>query len=157
MRHAIFRFCLLFAGIALLGVAAYFFFSYIGLKIALDNNSLEMSYQQMIRALWLTFGAQALLIAALYFIAAYRAQSVTREVVVIFGLIQLIEGGLLVMFTESWLAAVLLGLAALGVLLAAIIWPQGQDVSSSGTDDEPEIDYEMLKAEPESAAESAPE
>lgn len=128
---------MLFAGVTLLAVATYFFVTYIGVKIALDNNGLQAFYQQMVRALWLTFGFQALLIAVLYFIVAYRPHAVTREVVIIFGLIQLVEAVLMVAFAGSWLAAALLGVAALGVLLAAMIWP-ARPIPGA---DEPEIAY----------------
>jgi hypothetical protein len=123
MRSSTFKFCMLFAGVTLLAVAVYFFITYIGVKIALENNGLTPFYQHSIRALWLTFAFQALLIGLLYFIVAYRPHSVTREVIVIFGLIQLVEGVLMLAFSGSWVAAALLGVAALCVLVAAMIWP----------------------------------
>jgi hypothetical protein len=133
MRTSTFKFCMLFAGVTLLAVAVYFFITYGLASIALDNNGLQPFYQQMIRALWLTFACQALLIALLYFIVAYRPHAVTREVIVIFGLIQLVEGVLMLAFAGSWLAAALLGVAALCVLLAAVTWPSRL---------EPEIGYD---------------
>jgi vacuolar-type H+-ATPase subunit I/STV1 len=128
MRSSTFKFCMLFAGVTLLAVATYFFVTYVGVKIALDNNGLRPFYQQSIRALWLTFGFQALLIGVLYFIVAYRPHAVTREVIVIFGLIQLVEGVLMLAFSGSWVAASLLGVAALCVLVAAMIWPEKAEV-----------------------------
>jgi vacuolar-type H+-ATPase subunit I/STV1 len=123
MRTGTFKFCMLFAGVTLLAVAVYFFVTYGLASVALGNNGLQPFYQQMIRALWLTFGFQALLIALLYCIVAYRPHAVTREVIVIFGLIQLVEGVLMLAFAGSWLAAALLGVAALGVLIGAVTWP----------------------------------
>jgi hypothetical protein len=142
---------MLFAGVTLLGVATYFFVTYIGVKIALNDHDLRPAYQQMVQALWLTFGFQALLIAALYFIVAYRHYAVTREVVVIFGLIQLVEVVLIVTFAGSWLAAVLLGIAALCVLLAALIWPD----RPSG--EAPEIGYGASEAAETASLEATPD
>jgi hypothetical protein len=144
MRSSTFKFCMLFAGVTLLAVAAYFFVTYIGVKIALNNNGLQPFYQSTIRALWLTFGFQALLIALLYFVVAYRPHAVTREVIVIFGLIQLVEGVLMLAFAGSWLAAALLGVAALCVLVAAMIWPSLPEAGIA----EPEIGYGNTPATP---------
>jgi hypothetical protein len=130
---------MLFAGVTLLAVAVYFFVTYGLASVALNNNGLQPFYQQMIRALWLTFACQALLIALLYFIVAYRPHAVTREVIVIFGLIQLVEGVLMLAFAGSWLAAALLGVAALCVLLAAVTWPSRL---------EPEIAYDSAATVP---------
>ncbi|MEO8307573.1 MAG: hypothetical protein ABI616_05990 [Pseudomonadota bacterium] len=133
MRSGTFKFCMLFAGATLLAVAGYFFITYVGVKIALDNNGLRPFYQQTIRALWLTFGCQSLLISLLYLIVAYRPHSATREVIVIFGLIQLIEGVLMLVFSGSWIAAALLGVAALCVLIGSMAWPSKPEVVNAVT------------------------
>lgn len=141
MRTGTFKFCMLFAGITLLGVATFYFVSYIGVKIAIANSGLKPFYQDTIRALWMTFGFQAALIGVLYSIVAYRPHSVTREVIVIFGLLQLVEAVLLVTFAGSWLAAALLGVAALCVMIAALIWPAKlePEIAYSGTATTPEL------------------
>ena len=124
MRAGTFKFCMLFAAFTLFAVALFYFFSYIAMTIALSNSGLKPFYQQSVKALWLTFGCQALLIGALYAAVSWRPHAVTREVIVLLGLVQLIESLLLLLFAGSPIAAILLGVAAICVLIGAIIWPR---------------------------------
>ncbi len=98
-RYRTFRFCMLVGVAALLAVAMYYFTTYaMSLDAALGNSSLRVELQASIRALWLAFGFQALLIALLYALVAFRPPAISREVIVLLGLLQLLEAVLLFMF-----------------------------------------------------------
>jgi hypothetical protein len=112
-------------GAAALGVVAiYYFATYVELTIALGNNGLQLPLKQSIEALWLTFSSHALLIALLYLLVAYRPRAVSREVIVLLGLIQLVEAVLLFAFSGKVIASLLLAIAALFVLIGALLWPR---------------------------------
>jgi hypothetical protein len=97
------------------GFMGYFF----NLSVALDNNSLEPMLDHSIRAQWLAFASQALLISLLYLLVAFKPHSVTREVIVLLGLLQMVECILLFAFSGSTVAAGLLIIASLFVLAGA--------------------------------------
>jgi hypothetical protein len=124
MRLKSFRYCMLVGAVALLGVAIYYFANYVTLAIALNNNNLQPSLNQSIRALWLAFACQNLLVGSLYVVVAYRPHAVTREVIVLLGLMQLVESMLLFTFSGSRIVAYLLIGAALFVLIGAALWPK---------------------------------
>jgi hypothetical protein len=124
MRNHTFRYCMLIGAAALAGVAIYYFITYIEIAIALNNNGLVPHLKDSIRALWLAFAIQALLLALLYTLVAYRPHAVTREVIVICGLMQLIESLLLFMLAGKAIAAALLGVAAFFILIGSVIWPK---------------------------------
>ena len=77
-----------------------------------------------IRAQWLAFASQALLISLLYLLVAFKPHSVTREVIVLLGLLQMVECILLFAFSGSTVAAGLLIIASLFVLAGAALWPK---------------------------------
>ncbi len=124
MKTAGFRYCMLIGAIALGGVAVSYFINYVTLAIALGNNGLLPSLKDSIQALWLTFACQSLLIALLYALVAYRPHAVSREVIVLLGLLQLVEAVLLFSFAGSAIVAYLLIAAALCVLLGSALWPK---------------------------------
>ncbi len=124
MKEKSYRYCMLIGAIALGAVAIYYFVSYVELTIALGNNGLQLSLTQSIEALWLTFACHALLIALLYLLVAYRPRAVSREVIVLLGLIQLVEAVLLFAMAGNKISSLLLALAALFVLIGAALWPQ---------------------------------
>jgi hypothetical protein len=124
MRLKSFRYCMLIGALALGGVAVFYFTNYVVLSIALANNGLQPFLKQSVRALWLAFACQALLIALLYALVAWRPQAVSREVIVLFGLMQLVEAVLLLSFAGSMVAAILLIAAAVFVLLGSVLWPR---------------------------------
>jgi hypothetical protein len=125
MKKAGFHYCMLIGAISLAGVALSYFFGYsFKLSVALDNNNLEPALDHAIRAQWLAFACQAMLIALLYLLVAFRPHAVTREVIVLLGLLQLVECVLLFSFSGSTVAAALLIIAALFVLAGAALWPQ---------------------------------
>ena len=125
MRTASFRYCMLIGATALLAVTVYYFFNYFfRLSVALDNNHLEPFLDHSIRAQWLAFASHALLIALLYLVVAFKPHAVSREVIVLLGLLQLVECVLLFVFSDSNMAAGLLIVAALFVLLGAALWPR---------------------------------
>jgi hypothetical protein len=124
MKLTGFRYCMLIGAFALAGVALFYFINYFVLSIALENNNLQPFLTQSIRALWLAFSCQALLIGLLYALVAWQPHAVSREVIVIFGLLQLVEAVLLFSFAGSGIAAALLIAAALFVLLGSVLWPK---------------------------------
>jgi len=125
MRYKTFRLCMLVGASALGAVAIFYFVNYaILLDIALGNSGIRTSLQASIRAMWLAFASQALLIGLLYVLVAFRPKSVSREVIVLFGLLQLLEAVLLFSFAErNWIAYLLVA-AALCVLVGAALWPK---------------------------------
>ena len=142
MRYKTFRLCMLVGASALGAVAIFYFVNYaILLDIALGNSGIRTSLQASIRAMWLAFASQALLIGLLYVLVAFRPKSVSREVIVLFGLLQLLEAVLLFSFAErNWIAYLLVA-AALCVLLGAVLWPKQwppeTPVNAAGTQDAP--------------------
>ena len=125
MKKAGFHYCMLIGAISLAGVALSYFMGYFfNLSVALDNNSLEPMLDHSIRAQWLAFASQALLIALLYLLVAFKPHSVTREVIVLLGLLQMVECILLFAFSGSTVAAGLLIIASLFVLAGAALWPK---------------------------------
>jgi len=125
MKNAGFHYCMLIGAVALAGVAMYYFLGYtFRLSVALDNNDLEPALDHAVRAQWLAFACQSLLIALLYVLVAFKPHAVTREVIVLMGLLQLVECVLLFVFSGSNVAAGLLIVASLFVLAGAVLWPK---------------------------------
>lgn len=125
MKAKSFRFCMLVGAVALIGVAFFYFTSYaFKVRIALDNNKLEPFIDHSIRALWLSFACQGLLIGLLYLLVAYRPHTVSREVIVLLGLGQLVEVVLLLVLAGSKTLASLLAVASIFVLAGALLWPR---------------------------------
>jgi hypothetical protein len=124
MRNTAFRYCMLIGAAALLTISLYYFIRYgVVLGVALSNSTITPGLQASIRALWLAFACQALLVGALYVVVAFRPQSVTREVIVIFGMLQLVEAVLLFHFAGVLWMATLLVLVAACVMVGAVLWP----------------------------------
>lgn len=125
MRYKTFRLCMLIGAVALGAVSLYYFIHYaIVLSIALGNSGLRVPLQASIRAMWLAFAFQGLLIGLLYTLVAFRPRAVSREVIVLFGLLQLVEAALLFMYSGSLWMALLLTAAAVFVLCGALLWPK---------------------------------
>ncbi|MEP7312392.1 MAG: hypothetical protein ABI859_07405 [Pseudomonadota bacterium] len=131
MRGNLFKYSMLIGAFALLGVAAYYFTTYISLSIALKNSSLVPFYNQSIRAMWLGFCLQACLLGALYLLVAFRPHAISRPVIIICGLLPMVEAVLTFSYTGSFVAMWLLTIAALFVLLAALVWPAPYKVEAS--------------------------
>ncbi len=132
MKQSSFRFCMLVGAITLGIVAAYYFANYFVISIALGNNGLKPELREPIEALWLAFACHGLLIALLYLLAAFRPHTVSREVILILGMLQLVEAGLLFAFNGTLVAAVLLTIAAAFVLFGAMLWPRRLAVAPPG-------------------------
>lgn len=129
MKLTLYRYSMLIAAFALLALAIFYFVTYAGL-VGSVGNSAEVSpfYRNSIQGLWLTFASQSLLLALLYFLVASKPRSVSREVIVICGLLQLVAAILIFYFARSTLAVYLLGAAALFVLIGSVLWPSEEDV-----------------------------
>jgi len=131
---------MLIGALALLGVAIYYFSQYaIVLRIALANSSLQPDIKESIRALWLSFASQGLLVGLLYLLVVYKPHAVSREVIVLLGLMQLVEAVLLLTFAGSRALALLLVAAAVFVLVGALLWPRRirEEVQQEPATDEP--------------------
>jgi hypothetical protein len=125
MRQKSFRFCMLVGAIALLSVAIFYLTTYMfTVRIALNNNDLEPFVDNSVRALWLSFACQALLIGLLYLLVAFKPHTVSREVIVLLGLGQLVEVVLLLVLAGSKVAASLLAIATVFLLCGAMLWPK---------------------------------
>ena len=123
LRDTSFRWCMLIGAAALLGVALYYGFGYIGLNIAVGNSGLKPFYQQTMRALWLGYCMQACLLGILFSVAAVRPHWISRPLLVICGLLPLAEGVLALSFAGSYWLMILLFCAALFILVGAALWP----------------------------------
>ncbi len=132
MREKSFRLCMLIGAIALASVAIFYFVTYAELHIALRNNGLQPDLMQSIKALWLAFACHVLLISLLYLLVAFKPHSVSREVIVILGLLQMVEAMLLFFFSGSQIAAASLAVAAVFVLLGAVLWPKKLATPAAG-------------------------
>jgi hypothetical protein len=124
MRETSFRYCMLVGAAALGAVAIYYFVSYVELTIALRNSGLRLSLRHSIEALWLTFACHGLLIGLLYLLVAYKPHAVSREVIVLLGLIQLVEAVLMFAMAGNRISSILLAVTALFVLAGALLWPK---------------------------------
>lgn len=140
MKEKSFRYCMLIGAAALGAVAIYYFVSYVELTIALGNNGLKLSLKESIEALWLTFACHALLIALLYLLVAYKPRAVSREVIVLLGLIQLVEAVLLFAMAGSVISSLLLALAAVFVLIGALLWPKPPEPEELFEEEQPPED-----------------
>lgn len=135
MRLTSFRYCMLIGALALAGVAIFYFAKYLVLAVALQNSGVVPDLQQSIRALWLAFASQGLLVALLYALVAIRPHAVSREVIVLLGLLHLVESVLQFTFAGSKIVAALLIVTALFVLLGSALWPKR--LTESGVNDAP--------------------
>lgn len=125
MRHTSFRYCMMIGALALMGVALFYFINYVVvLNIALGNSGVKPFLQASIRAMWLAFACQTLLVGLLYSLVAYKPHAVSREVIVLLGMLQLVESTLLFLFAGSKTVAVLLACAAFFVILGSFLWPR---------------------------------
>jgi hypothetical protein len=125
---------MLVGAVALLSVAIFYFTTYMfRVSVALDNNDLEPFIENSVRALWLCFACQALLIGLLYLLVAFRPHTVSREVILLLGLGQLVEVVLLLMFADSKLVASLLAIASVFVLCGALLWPKKLPKAPAGS------------------------
>lgn len=124
MKEKAFRWCMLIGAASLAGVAVFYFANYVVLAIALGNSGVQPFLQDSIRAMWLTFGCQSLLIAALYALVAWKPYAVSRAVVLLLGMLQLVEAILLFRFAGSGVIALLLLATTACVLLGAVLWPK---------------------------------
>jgi hypothetical protein len=131
MKITLYRYSMLIAAFALLALAIFYFFTYASVVSAVSR-SFDMSpfHRNSIRGLWLTFASQSLLFALLYFLVASRPRSVSREVIVICGLLQLVAAILIFYFASSTTAMYLLAIAALFVMLGSLLWPTAEDVAA---------------------------
>lgn len=123
MRARLFRYCMLGSAAALIAIAVYYFIGYLGVAIAVGNNGLQPYYQQSIRALWLGFCLQSLLLGSLFALSALRPRAISKPVMVICGLLPILEAVLLFSFTGSFAGMLLMSLAALLVLTGGALWP----------------------------------
>ena len=123
VRNTSFRWCMLIGAGALLGVALYYGFGYIGLNIAVGNSGLKPFYQQTMRALWLGYCLQACLLGLLFTVAAVRPHWISRPLLVICGLLPLAEGVLALSFAGNYWLMILLFCAGLFILVGAALWP----------------------------------
>jgi hypothetical protein len=88
------------------------------------------------------------LIGLLYLLVAYKPHTVSREVIVLFGMVQLVEAVLLFTFAGSKVAAVLLVVASVFVLVGAMLWPRKQVLVPVPSPAQPPFDAQRPPAQP---------
>ncbi len=116
---------MLIGAVALMGVAIFYLSYYaVVIRIALGNSGVKPFVADSMRSMWIAFSLQSLLIGLLYALVAWRPRLVSREVIVLFGLLQLVEAVLLLSSAGSKVAAALLIAAAVFVLLGSVLWPK---------------------------------
>ena len=93
---------------------------YVTTSIAIANSGLKPEIQQTFRALWYGYLLQLVVIAGVLLVAALRAGSVAKSVVLILALLPLLNATLLFAYGVSTAAAALMGLGSVLVLLGAI-------------------------------------
>ena len=96
--------------------------------------------KQSIQALWLTFACHGLLIALLYFLVAFKPRAVSREVIVLLGLIQLVEAVLMFALAGNSISSLLLAVAALFVLVGALLWPKKPEPEEPPEEEQPLVE-----------------
>lgn len=106
--------------IALLVAAAVHSIGYVTTSIAIANSGLKPEIQQTFRSLWYGYLLQLVVIAGVLLVAALRAGSVAKSVVLILALLPLLNAALLFAYGVSTAAAALMGLGSVLVLLGAI-------------------------------------
>ena len=126
MKITLYRYSMLIAAFALLALSIFYFVSYAQVVPAVA--SISPFYRNSIQGLWLTFASQALLFALLYFLVAARPRSVSREVIVICGLLQLVASIMIFLFSGSMTMVYLLAGAALFVLIGSLLWPSEEEL-----------------------------
>jgi len=106
--------------VALLVAAAVHAIGYVTTSIAIANSGLKPEVQQAFRSLWYGYLLQLVVIAGVLLVAALRAGSVAKSVVLILALLPLLNATLLFAYDVSKGAASLMGLGSVLVLLGAI-------------------------------------
>ena len=124
MKLKAFRFCMIVGAAALACLAIFYFAEFVEISIAINNNGMQPDLKAYIRALWLSFACQSLLIGGLYALVAWKPHAVSREVIVILGMLQLLEAVLQLSFSGSNISATVLTSTAAFVLLGAALWPK---------------------------------
>ncbi len=92
-------------------------------SIAVANSGLKPEYQAMFRGLWMGFSVQALVVAAILAISAFRPNAVSRPAMVLCGLLPMIGGAMVAWSLASPVASVLLIGASLLVVAGALLRP----------------------------------
>jgi tryptophan-rich sensory protein len=132
MKVTLYRYCMLIAAGTLLALSIFYFVGSSGIADALEKSSMPDFYQRSVRGLWLTFASQSLLMALLYALVSWRPRSVSREVVVICGLLQLVAAVLIFSSAQrGTLAVMLLAFAALFVLIGSLLWPSDEEMNAA--------------------------
>lgn len=123
MRTAIFKWMMLIAAAALIGIALLYIVNYFRAVSALATSDMVPFLRQSMLALWVGFCVQSGLVGILFAVAAVRPQTLSRPMLVICGLIPLLQGVLVLSFVHSFTGMLLLAFAALCVVIAALVWP----------------------------------
>ena len=124
IRNTSFRWCMVIGAVALLGVAGFYAFTYIGVSSVVRTANFTPFYAQTIRGLWIGYCLQAALLGLLFSVAAFRPHWISQPLLIICGLLPLAQAVLASSFTGSLAPMVLLFLASLFILLGAVLWPK---------------------------------
>jgi len=135
----IFRWCMVGAALIIGGVAIYFAFAYVATSIALGNSGLKPFYQQSVRAMWLAFCAQLGLLAIVLLYVAARPRGISRQMVTVLAFMPMLSTVMLFWSAASRVGGVLLGVAALLMLVAAFTWPTTPSDAEAAIESQPPV------------------
>lgn len=114
ISQRIFKWCMVGAALILAGVGIYFLAMYVAASAALGA---------IARAMWIAYCTQLGLLAAVLVYAAAHPRGISRQVVTVLAFMPMMSTVMLFWFAASRAGAILLGISAVLMLLAALTWP----------------------------------
>lgn len=114
ISQRIFKWCMVGAALILAGVGIYFLAMYVAASAALGA---------IARAMWIAYCTQLGLLAAVLVYAAAHPRGISRQVVTVLAFMPMMSTVMLFWFAASRAGAILLGISAVLMLMAALTWP----------------------------------
>lgn len=96
---------------------------YVVARIAIGNTGMEPWLKESIKALWLGFSGQCLIVAAILLLAAWRPQSVSTAVLLLCVALVATHASMLVWFTGSRVGGLVVSAAALCSVAGSVLRP----------------------------------
>ena len=114
ISQRIFKWCMVGAALILAGVGIYFLAMYVAASAALGA---------IARAMWIAYCTQLGLLAAVLVYAAAHPRGISRQIVTVLAFMPMMSTVMLFWFAASRAGAILLGISAVLMLMAALTWP----------------------------------
>jgi hypothetical protein len=102
--------------------------SYVTVAIALGNSGLQPSLRAAIRAQWLGYALELLVVAAVVGLAAWRPRGVSPAVLVLAGLLALLQAALMLAYSGGFYGSLALLACGTLVILGALVRPSSAAV-----------------------------